>query len=113
MRGDVPRHGGSGQREDDERGDHGGGGLRRMKASKSSIGQTMKSAQTSILLKMLCPVTPTTPPTKEEAAMVSKNRASPSFCSLLNFDAISSSCSVYRENNSLYADLVYLYLSAS
>ena len=88
MRGDVPRHGGSGQREDDERGDH-DAGFRSVQESRSSIGQTRKSAQISSGLKGLWPVTPTTPPMNAEAAMVSKNRAKPSFCSLVYLDGIS------------------------
>ena len=84
---DVPSHTGRGNHEDNESGnDH--VGFLRLHDSKISIGQIANKVTTSQTLNGLWPVSPTTPPMKAEAAMVSIKRANPSFCSLLYFDGM-------------------------
>jgi len=49
------------------------------------IGQIVKRVPISIRDNGLWPVEPTTAPTNADAAMVSRKRAKPSFCSFENF----------------------------
>ena len=86
MAGDVPGHASSGNHENDECSDDHDGFLS-LQDSSRSIGQVAKRVITSQMLKGLWPVKPTTPPMNDDAAMVSMKRASPSFCSLVYFDA--------------------------
>lgn len=55
---------------------------------RNSIGQMMKRVRISQAFIGLCPVNPTMAPIKDAAAMASKKRASPSFCSLLYLDGL-------------------------
>ena len=89
MIGDIPSYAAGDDNEDGADDDHCHDvGLRRFHEVNSSIGQVMKRAAISQALMGLCPVAPTTAPMKDAAAMASKKRASPSFCSLLYLECL-------------------------